>query len=268
MIAALQMYDWPEAAGRTDRFWRRVHRELAEVGVDAPSDLTRSGDISAPWRDPGLLIGQTCGLPYVSGRCGDALIVGRPCYGIEGAEGGTYRSALICRREDTGTLAKFRGRTAAVNEYGSQSGCNALADALQKAKLDREGPFFGSIKLSRAHRSSAQMVADGEADIAAIDAVAWALFAEFEPARHARLAVVDWSRAMPALPFITAPRHQAQKPAIYGALLGAALRSDEACLPRDMLPADDEDYEPIRQMSARVADMRLAPGEPRLREAR
>ena len=232
VIAALQMYDWPEVQDRTDRFWDRVRLELIAAGIEAPLALSRPTEISATWTDPGLVVGQTCGLPYVSGRCGGAVVVGRPCYALEGAEGGTYRSALICRADEAGPLSTFRGRRAAVNEIGSQSGCNALAAAVQKAKLDRDGPFFGAVVLSGAHRASAMMVDSSEADIAAIDAVAWALLAEVEPARHARLSVIAWTRTMPALPFITAPAMRDKKNAIYGALLEAALAMDQTGLPR------------------------------------
>ncbi len=271
MIAALQMYDWPEVQGRTDAFWARVHDALSEAGIDAPAALSRPERLSQPWTDPGLLIGQTCGLPYVAGRCGDAVLIGRPDYGIEGASGGSYASAIICRREDEGTLADCRGQRAVINEFGSQSGCNALADEVQRMKLDREGPFFGTLELSGAHRSSAQMVADGGADIAAIDAVAWALFQELEPERHARLRVIGWTRAMPALPFITGAVNAPRRAALYDALLAAALASCEWAgkpgpvgIPIDMLPAEDADYDPIRKMAERIKGMRLAPDAPTL----
>lgn len=260
MIAALQMYDWPEIAGRTDAFWADVASALRAEGIAAPDRLSRADDAAAGWADPALLLGQTCGLPFVSGRCAGAVPVARPVYRAEGCGRGTYRSALVCRAGEKAPIAAFRGRVAAVNEYGSQSGCNALADYV--------GPlgdaFFGRVLLTGAHRASALAVADGRADIAAIDAVAWALFAEIEPAAQARLAVLGWTDEAPALPFITAPAHRALVPALRRALRAAARHGNPTALPVGVLPAEPVDYEPIRRMARRVAGFRLAPESPPL----
>lgn len=266
MIAALQMYDWAEARPRTNTFWGHVRDALRADGIDAPDALSRPEDISAPWRDPELLIGQACGLPYVSGRCGSAALLARPDYGLEHANGGTYQSALICRADDDRDLSGFLGACAAVNEIGSQSGCNALADEIHRQKLDRGQVFFGQVTLSGSHRSSARLVADRKADIAAIDAVAWALFEELEPVRHARLRVIAWSRTMPALPFITGPAHDRLGVRLFSALLESTPlgKPPVTGLPESFLPTEDEDYNPIRKMAARVRGMRLAPNLPPL----
>jgi ABC-type phosphate/phosphonate transport system substrate-binding protein len=260
VIAALQMYDWPEVAPRTDAFWDDVAAALAEEGIAAPAALERPADLSAAWLDPALLLGQSCGLPFVSGLCGGAVAVARPVYAAEGCGAGTYRSALVCRAGEEGPLEAFRGRVAAVNEYGSQSGCNALADAVRP--LGDE--FFGDVVLTGAHRASALAVARGEADLAAVDAVAWALFAEFEPEARRKLAVLGWTEEMPALPFITGGVHADRAPAVFRALARAARPENAAGLPVWVLPAADSDYDPIRAMAARVRGLRLAPSAPRL----
>lgn len=259
VIAAFQMYDWPEVQDRHDRFWAKVGAALRARAIAAPEALMRPERLSSPWVRDDLLLGQTCGLPYVAGRCGTSAVVARPCFGVEGAAGGTYTSAIICRTEALAPLAAFRGKRAAINEFGSQSGCNALADAVQQAGLDANDPFFGDLVISGAHRNSARMVSEGQADIAAIDAVAWALFAELEPERRAALSVVQWTRAMPALPFITGRAFAARIPDLYDALTGAADPANPVGVPRAMVPATDADYDPIRQMSAQVTGMKLAP---------
>lgn len=270
MIAALQMYDWAEVRPRTDAFWARVQAALHVEGIEAPALLSRPDDIASPWPAPDLVIGQTCGLPYISGRCGSAVVIGRPCYGVEGAEGATYRSALIGRADEDGELAAFRGRHAAINETGSQSGCNALAVEILRQKLDPGRGFFSKVTFSGSHRASAGLVADRKADIAAIDAVAWALFQELEPVRAARLRVIAWTTAMPSLPFICGTDHAAHRPALYGALHQATLdlapqgASVTPGIPVDVLPADDEDYDPIRKMASRIRGLRLAPNMPPL----
>lgn len=261
MIAALQMYDWTEVQDRTDRFWSRVSAALSARGIDAPAVLFRPEEISSAWSRQDLLLGQTCGLPYVSGRCGNAVLVGRPDYGIEGAFGGCYSSVLICRAEDEGGLSAFRGRRGAINDLGSQSGCNALADEIQRLKLDGGRAFFGEVLLSGAHRASATLVADRKADVAAIDAVAWALFRELDPVRHARLRVIGETRTMPALPFITSRKNAHMKPALLDALLQACAPSAApvAGIPVMIVPTEDDDYDPVRKMAHRVKGIRLAP---------
>lgn len=261
MIAALQMYDWPEVAARTDTFWAAVARALAGRGIPAPTALSRPAEVHATWRDPGLLLGQACGLPYVSGLCGAAVLVARPAYAVEGCGCGTYRSALICRAGEEAPLHRFRGRVAAVNEWGSQSGCHALADAVHRLG----DAFFGGVVLTGSHRASAAAVAAGSADVAAIDAVTWALLGEVGPGVHARLRVIGWTAEMPALPYITAAGHARLAPALRDALNTAARPENPPGQPIAVLPATGADYAPVRAMAARLRGLRLAPGVPGLR---
>lgn len=262
MIASLPMYDWPEVRAVNDTFWDRLRAALSRAGLDAPNRLSRRDALAPAWQDPDLVLSQTCGLPYVRGACGSAVLVARPTYAVEGAGEGTYASALVCRAGETAPLAAFRGRRAAVNGRESQSGCNALADAVRP--LGR-GPFFGEVVISGEHRKSAAMVADGDADLAAIDAVAWALFATCEPERHDKLAVVGWTAETPALPFITSARHAAQIPMLRQTFAEAlAGCPGHVALPARILPAVDGDYAPVRAMARRVRGTILSPGDPPL----
>ncbi|MEM1300747.1 MAG: PhnD/SsuA/transferrin family substrate-binding protein [Pseudomonadota bacterium] len=249
------MYDWPEVQDRTDAFWRDVRAALA---TEAPDALARPEDLAKPWTDPELLLGQTCGLPFVSGRCGDARIVARASYGVEGTGEGTYSSALICRADDAREFADFRGARAAINELGSQSGCNALKDAFLQAGLADDGPLFSEAVMSGGHRTSANLIAEGKADIAAIDAVSWALHGEWEPEAHARLRVLDWTRPMPALPFITGATQAPMIPMLQSALKAASKPGAPTGIPVDIHPATAKDYEPIRELAGAVEPLALA----------
>ena len=260
MIAALQMYDWPEVQSQTDAFWALAVENLTANHHSPPRTLYRPTDISAPWRDPKLYLGQTCGLPYVSGLCANAVVLARADYGVEGARDGSYASVLICHEDADGeALQDFRGGTVAINEYGSQSGCNALADSILDA-WGADTPLFAKSVKSGAHRASATMVADGHADVAAIDPVSWALFAQVEPKRRTQLRVFAWTRSVPSLPFITAQQDAQLRTDLWHALSYAAENGPPTPgTPQSILPASSDDYVPISVIRQRVKGLRLSP---------
>ncbi|MEM7191233.1 MAG: PhnD/SsuA/transferrin family substrate-binding protein [Pseudomonadota bacterium] len=256
MIAALQMYDWPEVRPATDAFWAATAAHLHDDGIDAPAALSRFDVVAEGWRDPKLLIGQTCGLPFIRGRCGSAVPFACGDYQIDGADGGTYSSALVARLDAPDQLSEFRDTTAAINDPGSQSGHNALADAV--VQLGGDAQYFQTSLISGSHRQSATLVADGKADIAAIDAVAWDLFRHTEPRRYDSLKVIGWTRPMPALPFITGLAQTDLVDQLCAALTKAAAEIRGPGLPRSISQAEAETYLPIRDMDAALSGYELA----------
>ncbi|MEM7496932.1 MAG: PhnD/SsuA/transferrin family substrate-binding protein [Pseudomonadota bacterium] len=202
-LAALQMYDLPALRGATDALWGGIARALSSRGIPAPAVLMRGRPVAEAWEDPALLLAQTCGYPFWTALRGNVRLVATPLYTAPGCEGPHYRSAIVVRADDrAATLAECRGYRPAVNARDSQSGHNALRAAV--APLARRAPFLGRAVETGAHLASARAVAEGAADIAAIDCVTWALAGEAAPAAVAGLRRIDWSPAAPALPFITA----------------------------------------------------------------
>jgi ABC-type phosphate/phosphonate transport system substrate-binding protein len=65
-------------------------------------------------------------------------------------------------------------------------------------------PFFESVIFSGSHHRSVQMVAAGDADVAAVDCVSFAHFRRWYPSSIANLRILSWTPASPSLPFITA----------------------------------------------------------------
>jgi len=266
MIADLPMYDWPEQRAETDSFWAAVAAELRAVAIEAPERLARPADPAAGWCEPDLLLGQTCGMPFVSGHCGEAVVVARPDYGLAEARDGSYRSVIVVRRDEVAAagpeaLPRWRGRRVAVNEWRSYSGHIALRAHLAGLGQGAGKPFFGAAVLSGSHRASALMVARGAADIAALDGVVWALLGRHEPATAARLAPVGMTAPAPALPYIAGPRHAARAAALAAALdRAAAATSPHPGLPRRVAPASAADYAPIRASARRAAGVAFAPG--------
>lgn len=256
MIAGLPMYDWPEIQPSTDAFWTRVAAGLERNGISAPPSLVRGCAPEALWSASDLLIGQTCGLPYVTGRCGEAALIGRPDYGLPGASGGHYASAIIMRRGDSERAPG--ASTAAINGIGSQSGCHALADWAVGDGSAKAG-LFASVLMSGAHRASAEAVARGQADIAAMDAVTWALLSTHAPDVAAVLEVVAWTRPMPALPYITAAPNTRHTDTLRACLAAAGGERAVPGLPVDVLPATLADYAPVHAMALALRGVRLAP---------
>ncbi|MEM8791304.1 MAG: PhnD/SsuA/transferrin family substrate-binding protein [Pseudomonadota bacterium] len=203
------------------------------------------------------MIGQTCGLPLIRGEAGAAVPFARPTYDVPGCESGTYSSAVVVRRGSGATLQDFLERRVAMNGHNSQSGCNALKDAYL-TEVAHTGPYFSSLLLTGSHRASADAVADGSADLCALDAVAWALYQFAEPDRAAGLEPIHWTRPMPSLPFITSAKHSDRLPDLRAAL-AEAVETGAIGIPAAILSASIADYDPVREMDLNLKDVTLAP---------
>ncbi len=218
-VASLPMYDWPEVRAATDAWWAALRDALRARGLAAPEALARD----APhWEDAGLVLSQTCGMPYRLRLHGCVTLIGALDYGLAGCAPGWYRSALVVGAGDRrAAAADFAGSRFAWNAADSQSGRAALEEAL--------GPLDpGRALVSGSHRGSIRAVARGEAEIAAIDAVSWRLAEAWEPAA-AGVRVLGWTRPTPGLPLITAGGRDPEpyRAAVLAALeaLGAASRA-------------------------------------------
>lgn len=206
MIASLGMYDFGPAMAANDRLWAGICHALRARGIAAPEALTRGEGAYWPaWEAPDLVLSQTCGYPYRARLHDRVTYVGTPDYGVEGCPPGYYRSVFVVRADDPRqSLAAFDGAAFAYNEDLSQSGW--AAPQTHAAKLGLHLP--PRLKTS-GHRLSAQAVAEGRAEIAALDAVTHTLLQGTEPAMT-RLRVLDLTDPTPGLPYIAAPGADAQ----------------------------------------------------------
>lgn len=227
MIAALPMYDPAPLQGANDRFWTLIRDGLLARGIAAPAALTRGvDDLWQLWTAPDLVLAQTCGFPYRARLHGQVTLVGTPDYGVDGCPPGYYCSVIVARRDDPrGDVAAFDGAALAYNEAMSQSGWAAPQTAAAAAGIAlHPGPRTG------AHRASIRAVAEGRADLAAIDAVTWAILQGIEPA-CARLKIVARTAPTPGLPLIAAMG--ADGPAAFAAVgdaIAALPPADRAAL--------------------------------------
>ena len=243
--ASLPMYDWPEVREATDSYWQSIRRQLVSRGIDAPEQLERVTDPEALWNAPALLLSQTCGYPYANMLADKVTLIGTPAHAVTGATPGKYFSVLVARRNRTpqhlGDLGEMRF---AYNMAHSQSGFAA------PVRLLASGGHISSAQPleTGAHRASIIAVATGEADWAAIDAVAWELAKRYEPAAD-DLAVFATTPETPALPLITGAVN-AGRAGIIADAVEAAIRELEqdvrdALLVTGLVRFKPEDYAPL-----------------------
>lgn len=241
MIASLGMYDPAPLHGANDAFWALIRDGLRARGVPAPDALTRGEGAYWPaWHSPDLVLSQTCGFPFRARLFGQVTLVGTPDYGVEGCAPGYYRSVFVVRADDPrGGLAEFDGATLAYNEPLSQSGYAApMAEAARRGIRFRLGPATGG------HALSARAVAEGRAEIAALDAVTWAVLTE-NCLTPDGLRVIAKTAPTPALPYIAAQGADAE--ATFAAVTEAIAA----------LPAPDRDRLHLRGLVRLTAEAYL-----------
>lgn len=221
MIASLPMYDWPEIREATDAWWTGLARHLRVQGLrGVPRSLVRGGPPEAVWTHPALLLSQTCGLPLARHFHRRLQVVATPCYAAEGCDGPTYSSAILVR-DDSGIrhLEDLRGRVAAYNSTDSLSGHLAL-----RLVLAGLGPLLGGVIETGSHAASMVAVAEGRADVCAIDCVTFAIAERHRPQLTNGFRRIARSPPMPALPYVTSSRRADGEVAALRTGLDAAMQ--------------------------------------------
>lgn len=197
------MYDLPQMRAAVDGWWRGLRRAFGAEGLDdLPTQLTRPSDLEALLLSPDLLLAQTCGYPLTHALAGSVALVATPAYAAPGCVGPTYVSQIIVAAESAvGTLSDLRGGVAAINSWDSQSGMSALRHAV--APLAKDGGFFSDIVVSGSHVQSIAAVGAGQADVAAIDCVTYALIERYDSALLSSARILAQSAPAPGLPYVT-----------------------------------------------------------------
>ncbi|SEB75510.1 ABC transporter, phosphonate, substrate-binding protein [Rhodobacter sp. 24-YEA-8] len=218
MIAALGMYDTDRTEGANDRLWAQVREGLRARGIAAPEALTRGdGAYMAGWLSPDLVLAQCCGYPFRARLRGQVTLIGAGDHRLAGTPAGQYHSILVARDDDPrADFTDFDGAAFAWNDDLSQSGWAAPAHHAARSGI-RLVPAWRS----GGHRASARAVRAGKADLAALDAVTWAIMSEDDSGDAAGLKEVGRTGATPALPFIAGKDLDAE--AVFAAL-DAAIR--------------------------------------------
>ena len=265
LIAALPMYDFPWVAEANDAVWTAIAARLRAAGCEAPAALARGGDPAAQWRDPSLILGQTCGYPYAKDLRDAVALIATPEYAFPGCEGAAHRSFFVAQARDPRRgLSEFRGATAALNAHDSNTGMNLFRAAI--APFAGGASYFSAVVATGSHEASLEAVAEGQADLASIDCVSFALIERGRPDLIKSVAVVADSPVSPGLPFIVSGRLPAPtlalvREALFSALADPALARARAALGlTGARPAAPRDYARVLEIERDAA----AAGYPRL----
>jgi ABC-type phosphate/phosphonate transport system substrate-binding protein len=237
----LPMHDPPELRAAVDAWWAGLARALRREGLDGvPDRLTRLYHTEDVWRLPNLLLTQTCGYDLVRGWRRRFAYLATHRYAAPGCSGAWHRSFVVVRADAPArAIADLRGRVCAVNGFQSHSGCNAMR-ALT-APLARGGRFFARVLVSGSHAASAEAVACGAADAAAIDCISHALLARCRPGLMGALRVVAETPEVPAAPYVAPTRLSADTLArLRAGILAASQDPDLAAARAELLIAGAE----------------------------
>ena len=151
--------------------------------------------------DAGFAVGQICGITFANAPPGQLRYLATMVADSPSVPAGHYNSLLITRRDGgLATPVAFdpARHKAVINETGSFSGNLTFAAHM----ATRHDTGLGTVLRSGAHISSIGMVARGEADLAAIDRISFALASKAVPGDVAGVSVIGETAPHPGVPFV------------------------------------------------------------------
>lgn len=244
------MYDWPETAHAIDVLWTHIHKQLIQRGIDAPLTVDRDTHPAALWSKPELIVGQTCGWPYANYLKEQVIPFARFHYDLPNCPAGDYNSVYIGHDDDdydhlTSPQAFEFVEKIAMNSDDSQSGFHVFAELAGKAAEDAISKEKRVV--TGAHRNSISAVANGDANIAAIDAVAFELAKHHDPEVVSRVVVLSASKPKAGLPLITSKDNEHLVPQLFEAVQQAVEEAPDDVLQtlliQGVVPAKPSDYD-------------------------
>ncbi len=226
LICAYPMYQMPELEPAVSAWWQGLRQHLVNQGLndgDLPKLLIKPEDYYAHWRNPTLLLSQTCGFPLTHELHNQVQYVATQSYQTAYTKGPTYCSLVLVHKTNSANhISQLKHTRLAVNSDDSQSGYHALRRFI--APLAGNERFFSEVVHSGSHRQSMALVASREADVCAVDCVTYGLLQRHAPATVANLRVLTVTQSAPGLPYVTS---LATSPAtlikLRGSLAAAAL---------------------------------------------
>lgn len=220
-------------------------------------------DTETPWQQAcGQLatghipLGWICGLLYTQQQdatpTGCYRILGKPVF--SGQTSATYHAKLVVHRDSPyQQIHDLHGKRLVINEPGSYSGNHALWAWL--AGLPLTPPHFACVLESGSHAASLRMLAQGEADLAAIDHTVFGYWQASGGAERQAimqsLRVIGQTADAPAPPWLM---HRSVPAELFARLQTLLLGLHQTALAPTLraagleriVPATDSDYDPLR----------------------
>ena len=232
MIAGLPMYERPELFQAHDNLWQLIHKQID----GSPQKLSRNIELWDLWTSPELLLAQTCSSPYRESLFKNTIYVGTPDYKLPNCPPGYYNSIII--GQSGLSFSQLKTGIFGYNDKFSHSGWTVPINHFKKLDICPK-----KTKKTGSHRSSAQAVADGQIDFAAIDAQSWRFIKKYDNFAN-KIKVFDQTEPTPGLPFITS------KPGLKDKLFFAIKRAIQALSDKDrsllylkdLIKLDEEKY--------------------------
>ncbi len=202
-IASFPMYDLPEVRSLLDSFWYAMARNFRREGIaEVPEKLVHGRPIKKLWANPNLFISQCCGYDLVNRYADKLTPLAVPRYGVAECRGYLYASAIVVREDyPVDDVLEMRGAVCVINGPESHSGMSSLRAIV--APFNSEGRFFSDVMVSGSHAESIRILRRGEADVAAIDSVTYALLERYRPAALAGLRKLGRTHRAPGVPYVT-----------------------------------------------------------------
>lgn len=202
-VASMPMYDMPEVRVALDSLWEGLAGHLKRAGLsEIPDRIQHGRNLADLWDDPDLCFSQCCGYDIVGRYAGTLRPVATPHYGAPECKGCDYASNVVAAEDcEANDVLEMFGAVCVVNGLESHSGANALKALV--APRNRDGRFFSETKISGSHAASLEMIRRGEAEVAAIDCVTYALLESYRPAALAGIRKLGRTYRAPAVPYVT-----------------------------------------------------------------
>ncbi len=199
----MPMYDMPEVRTALDSLWRGVALNAQREGLsDVPKELVHGRRLDQLWNDPDLWFSQCCGYDLVNGFAGRLVPIATPRYGAPECEGCDYASVIVVREDHKAVcVLEMRGAVCVINGPDSHSGMNALRALIAPVSVGER--FFSQVRVSGTHADSLEMITRGEADVAAIDCVTYALLGRYRPDALSGIRKLGRTHLAPGIPYVT-----------------------------------------------------------------
>ena len=225
---SLPMYDFLEVHSSTMQIVEALATSLSAIGLDAHTDVPNASvhaDLMRHWSGAGMLLSQSCGLPFMEELHQFVNVIGTPLWTDVSDVRGWYRTVIVVP-ESLGitSIDHADELRPVVNNTQSLSGWCSLGVALANATNDSVvvTPFVQS----GGHAASLQMLQDKDADIASIDSVTFRLLSRHRPELVNNVRVIGYGPLVPATPIIVSKSSTVDADELYRVVSGVFGRSE------------------------------------------